>query len=46
MQKLVKWLLISEPSQRPDVNEVLGHASVGRRAHLAEAYTRSLQSST
>lgn len=35
MQKMVKWLLISEPSQRPDINAVLSHPSVERRAHLA-----------
>jgi serine/threonine protein kinase len=35
MQKMVKWLLISEPSQRPDINAVLSHPSTERRAHLA-----------
>ena len=35
MQKMVRWLMIAEPSQRPDVNQVLEHASVRRRAHLA-----------
>ena len=32
---MVKWLLISEPSQRPDINAVLSHPSTERRAHLA-----------
>ena len=35
MQKLVKWLMIAEPSQRPGIDEVLAHPSVQRRAHLA-----------
>ena len=35
MQKMVRWLMIAEPSQRPDIDQVLEHASVLRRAHLA-----------
>ena len=35
MQKMVRWLMIAEPSQRPDVDAVLDHPSVRRRAHLA-----------
>jgi hypothetical protein len=35
MQKMVRWLMIAEPSQRPDINQVLDHPSVRRRAHLA-----------
>jgi hypothetical protein len=35
MQKMVKWLLIAEPTQRPDVNAVLSHPSTECRAHLA-----------
>jgi len=35
MQKMVKWLMILEPSQRPNIDAVLDHPSVRRRAHLA-----------
>lgn len=35
MQKMVRWLMIAEPSQRPDIDAVLDHPSVRRRAHLA-----------
>ena len=33
MQKMVKWLMILEPSQRPNIDAVLDHPSVRRRAH-------------
>ena len=35
MQKMVRWLMIAEPSQRPDIDAVLDHPSVRRRARLA-----------
>ena len=35
MQKMVRWLMIAEPSQRPDIDAVLDHPSVRRRQHLA-----------
>ena len=35
MQKMVRWLMIAEPSQRPNIDAVLDHPSVRRRQHLA-----------